>query len=216
METGLPYQPLAGEAIHAFDKLTQVVQVMAPRLQDVIVRLVDKDALDIQPVDGVIPTPPGVEVDFCACLRQGLVAVVDGQVSDRPDVGERVQPGHLAHVVLAGQWRITGPTVGVHNDKELDIGVGRDPVWSVSRMHGNRGMDMSRGLQGKSEARLVWQRHIRIVQRLPRGLGQWIDVKRHHHGAGHGKLRTRWAVIRNRWEEMGSMLCLSEVRSARF
>lgn len=139
METGLPYQPLAGEAIHAFDKLTEGVQILAPRLQDVIVRLVYEDALDIQPVDGVVPTPPGVEVDFCACLRQGLLAVVDGQVSDCPYVGERVQPGHLAHVVMAGQRRVAGPAVGVHDDEELDIGVGLDPVWSVSHMHGGGG-----------------------------------------------------------------------------
>ena len=95
----IPFQPLD----LVLDKALEPFEVPHSPGVEVIVRLVDKDALDVQAFDlgAILAVPVGVDFDLLAYLFDGLLAVVDGDVADGADVGEGVEFGHLADVVAA-------------------------------------------------------------------------------------------------------------------
>lgn len=158
---------LAGQAVAGLDEAADVVEVPRRRGRVVVGRLVDVDALDVEARRRVgVPAPAGVAVNLGAGVGQRLPAVVDAHVADGVDVGEGVEPRHLAGVVFAGQRLRARAAVGVDDDEEVDVGVGR-------------GAAQAQG-QSPDGARIVGSGyrnlHLRVVQRLPCGLVQWVVV----------------------------------------
>lgn len=171
-ETHQPVSPQSRDFV--LDKALQPLEIAHAAVVKVVVGLVDKDALDVEALNlvAVLAIPVGVHGNFLAHFVEGLTAVVDGDVTDRANVGESVELGHLPDVVDAREGLGPGTRVGVDDDDKVEGRVGRDAV-SVSPMR----------IDAESRAK---SDDLRIVQRLPGGRRQRVDVQRHHDAGSHG------------------------------
>lgn len=168
------YQPFSPQPCDfVLDKALEPLEVAHAAVVKVVVCLVEKNALDVEPLDlvAVLAVPVGIHRNLGAHLVQRLAAVVDGDIANGAHVGEGVELGHLPDVVAAWERLGPGTGIGVDDDDKVEGRVGRDSV-RVSPIR----MDHSRAKSG----------NLRIVQRLPGGRCQRVDVQWHHDAGSHG------------------------------